>query len=218
MTIDEPCDLLKEPWYVVGPPWGAGDFIRAGAEDAAGTYVCGIEDAVWDIGDQLQHYGDVLSYICQLHNDRLREPARQLALADARVAKAEQELAHLRNAHDVLFETHQREMDRLHAEVTRLRAELHTERTKHHGRYAFLHRHYAMMYVRQRDGALHDWAASEAGRKIDRDGAQTYEDYVTRLETALRDLLTGAEQGSQSAVDVATKCRAALGEALCQKS
>jgi hypothetical protein len=137
------------PRHPVTPPWGDGDFIRAEAPDAAGTYVCGIESAVWDPGDQLQHYSDVLSYICQIHNARLTEQPQQLALADARAETAELELAHLRNAYDVLFETHQREMDRLHQE---------------------------------RDRAL----------------------------AALRDLLAGAEQQSQSHADVIAKCRAAL--------
>lgn len=85
--MNEPCDLLKERWYVVGQPWGDGTWIRARAEDAAGVYVCGIDEMAEDVEEQ--DYRAILSYICALHNAQLREPVRQLALADARAAKAE---------------------------------------------------------------------------------------------------------------------------------
>ncbi len=91
---------------------------------------------------------------------------------------AEQLIAELRsqgNAYGVLFETHQREMTRLHALLDRERAHIP-------GKYAFLHRHYAMSYVRRRDPDLHAWAASEAGQQLDREGGKTYVDYVAQLE------------------------------------
>lgn len=78
------------------------------------------------------------------------------------------------------------------------------------GRYAFYHRHLAMRYVRRRDPELANWASVEAGHQIDVEGGKSFEDVVARLEGALQDLLTGAEQQSQSHVDVALKCRAAL--------
>lgn len=95
--MDEPRDLFAVPWYLVGPPWGGADFIRAGAEDA-GSYVCGIEPAVWDADEQLQEPCAVLAHIVQLHNDSLHAPARQLTLADARAARAEQVLGSLCDA------------------------------------------------------------------------------------------------------------------------
>lgn len=80
------------------------------------------------------------------------------------------------------------------------------------GRYAFYHRHLAMSYVRRRDPELADWASSEAGHRIDQEGGLSYEDAFGHLEDVLRDLLAGAERQSQSHVDVAVKCRSALGE------
>lgn len=80
------------------------------------------------------------------------------------------------------------------------------------GRYAFYHRHLAMGYVRRRDPELANWASVEAGHQIDLEGGKTFADVVERLESALRDLIEGAEQQSQSHIDVAVKCRAALGE------
>lgn len=79
------------------------------------------------------------------------------------------------------------------------------------GRYAFYHRHLAMGYVRRREPELANWASVEAGHQIDLDGGKSFEDVVARLEDALNDLLIGAEQMSQSHIDVAIKCRAALG-------
>lgn len=90
--------------------------------------------------------------------------------------------------------------------------QLDNERQIPLGRYAFYHRHLAMGYVRRRDPELANWASSEAGHRIDQEGGRSFEDVVGHLLSVLRELLEGAEQQSQSHVDVAAKCREALGE------
>lgn len=117
----------------------------------------------------------------------------------ARAERAEAEAAELRaemeSAHPKIDEIALQavlllsERDTLRADNARLRTELDRERGNIPGKYAFLHRHYAMRFVRQKDQALHDWAASEAGQQLDRDGALSYVDYVARLETALAALV-----------------------------
>lgn len=66
---DNPKKVLDLKWYVVDQPWGDGSWIRAGAPDAAGEFVCDCEGLLDHCDFERQESAtEIAEHIVRLHN------------------------------------------------------------------------------------------------------------------------------------------------------
>lgn len=71
-SSSESMKVLDQKWYVVNQPWGEGEFIRAGAADAAGEFVCDCQGLLDDADvDRIESAQEIAEYIVKLHNSYL---------------------------------------------------------------------------------------------------------------------------------------------------
>lgn len=66
-------NILHQKWFVVDQPWGEGDWIRAGAPDAAGEFVCDCQGLIDECDlNRSESAQEIAEYIVNLHNSRLK--------------------------------------------------------------------------------------------------------------------------------------------------
>ena len=70
--------VLEQKWYVVCQPWGDGNWIRAGAPDASGEFVCDCESLLDEADrERVESVAEIAEHIVRLHNSHLE--SRKLA-------------------------------------------------------------------------------------------------------------------------------------------
>lgn len=69
--------VLEEQWFVVCQPWGDDTYIRAGAPDAAGEFVCDCQGLLDECDlDRAESAAEIAEHIVRLHNNYLQKVRR----------------------------------------------------------------------------------------------------------------------------------------------